>query len=102
MDPHKYEFAWMPEHDRRSRARKKSYGGSMSEPIPLYVCESHYLVKVSQGKVVDYVAPLNVEGLHCYFKGCHSRVFRRILAGEGTEQTKKVFVYGNHVVEEEL
>lgn len=74
----------------------------MSEPIPLYVCEPHYYVKVSQGKVRDYVPVYDYDGLHCYFKGCHNRVFRRILAGEGTQQTKKVFVYGNSVVEEEL
>ena len=73
---------------------------NMSEPIPLYVCEPHYYVKVTQGKVRDYVPVYNYDGVHCYFNGCHNRVFRRILAGEGTQQTKKVFAYHGQVIEE--
>ena len=75
---------------------------SVSDPLPLYVCESHYYTMVSRGKVRDYVPVYNYDGLHCFFKECHSRVFRKILAGDGDKQTKKVFVFGDQVVEERV
>ena len=74
----------------------------VSDLLPLYVCESHYYTMVSRGKVRDYVPVYNYDGLHCFFKECHGRVFRKILAGDGGVQTKPVFVWAGHVVEEAL
>lgn len=74
----------------------------MAGLVPVYVCEQHYYVEVVKGKVRDYVPVYSSDGLQCFFKGCVEPVYRKILAGDGLDQKKKVFVFGDRVVEEVL